>query len=300
MKYKFNFFPADQIKFNSLPFAENTLQLINDYFRNHFGKKYGVVTNNGREAMSLLFKHLGLKKEDEIFITTTFDYPNVSSCVTCTVFNYCKPSRVMTNHTKAIFVIHEFGVMHPELENLRLIANDRKIPLIEDCAHTFLSKNQSGVTSGSIGDWVIISFPKFYPVNNGGMLLGNEIFNTETKCNTTILDDMSIVFHELPFNFDYAKKRIEISHLLLKGICQNRIQPLLKENDFESVPWFFPIEVDQPEEYILKLRSMGIESGLWHGSNVIVIPLHQYFTNGDIKEAVSIFNKINNGSGKKF
>ena len=69
--------------------------------------------------MTALFRHLALRRDDEVFIATTFDYPHVPACVTCTVFNLAKPSRVLTDRTRAIFVIHEFGVPHPGTPALR-------------------------------------------------------------------------------------------------------------------------------------------------------------------------------------
>ena len=68
---------------------------------------------------------------------TTFDKPNVSSCVTSTVFNHCKPSRVSSANTRAVLVIHEFGVPYPQIAALREFCDSRSIPLIEDWLATF-------------------------------------------------------------------------------------------------------------------------------------------------------------------
>ena len=66
-----------------------------------------VITSSGRKAIDLILDECGLKLSDEVLIATTFNKPNVSSCVTSTIFNHCKPSRVLSDSTRAVLVIHE-------------------------------------------------------------------------------------------------------------------------------------------------------------------------------------------------
>jgi hypothetical protein len=292
MHFQFHFLPVDHHEGVAHTAGEDTLHLLKDDFRDHFKKNHSIPARSGREAMSVLFEHLHLKKEDEIYITTTFDFPNVSACVTSTIFNYCKPSRVLGPFTKAIFVIHEFGVVHPEIYKLRIIADNSGIPLIEDCAHTFLSKDRSGGSVGTTGDWTIVSFPKFYPVSSGGMLLGNEPLLNKMTFDLSVLNDFAVVFQEFADNQKNATRRIEIARLFRSGINPKNIRFLLDEDDNLSVPWFFPVEVDQPGIYRDKLIKSGVETGLWYGSNLIVLPLHQYFTDDEVNEMIFIFNKV--------
>jgi dTDP-4-amino-4,6-dideoxygalactose transaminase len=71
--------------------------------------------------------------------------------------------------TKAILVNHEFDFPY---ENLSKLLN-YELPIIENCAHSFISQNQEG-TVGNIGDYVIYSLPKFFPIQFGGILLSNK------------------------------------------------------------------------------------------------------------------------------
>ena len=47
------------------------------------------------------------------------------------------------------------------------------MPIIEDCAGSFFSKDKKD-TIGKIGDFVIYSFPKMFPLQIGGLLLSNQ------------------------------------------------------------------------------------------------------------------------------
>jgi hypothetical protein len=83
-------------------------------------------------------------------------------------------SRVLTDKTKLIYVIHEFGVPNPEIENLVLEAKKRNITLLEDCAHG-IESYRNGVRIGNFGDYALYSLPKHLPMENGGLLVGKEL-----------------------------------------------------------------------------------------------------------------------------
>ncbi|MBZ0165808.1 MAG: DegT/DnrJ/EryC1/StrS family aminotransferase, partial [Candidatus Omnitrophica bacterium] len=159
---------------------------IQKAFREFFDRPWAALTYNGRGAIDAVMRSLPLVRDDEVFITTTFDYPNVSSCVTSTIFNYCKPARVLSDRSKAILVIHEFGVPHRNTPQLRELADQRGIPLIEDCAHT-INSHRDDWQVGFFGDFVVVSFSKIFPVPLGGMLLGKEI-----PCVLTDLQEQAV------------------------------------------------------------------------------------------------------------
>jgi hypothetical protein len=286
--YKYRLLPADHCKISRGDLPRGNAGDIHEYFRRHFDKPWSLLTTGGRSAMSVIFNHLKLKQDDEIWITTTFNYPNISSCVTCTVFNYCKPSRVLSPATKAIFVIHEFGVAHPELASLRAIASERGIPLIEDCAHTFMSLDFSGSPVGTSADWVVMSFPKFYPVYSGGMVLSGDASRSPMTGLTGEDDDFQIVSGSLPLTESYAADRIKIADMLIGAIQNESLTPLLKPRDSSTVGWFFPVDTPDASVYCEAFRKKGIEAGIWHGSNVVVLPLHQYITPQEADEMAAL------------
>ncbi len=129
-------------------------------------------TASGRAALELVLDGLDLQPEDDVLVTNSSGQTWISACVTCLVFNHCRPSRVLTNRTRAIVVIHEFGYPHPQLEALLGVAAERCIPLIEDCAHS-LDSTYDGRPLGSFGDYAVFSLSKVLPVEVGGVLVGN-------------------------------------------------------------------------------------------------------------------------------
>lgn len=75
------------------------------------------------------------------------------------------------NRTKAVLVTHYFGF--PQfLDKIQDICKQQRIYLIEDCAHSFLSKKDDSHL-GEIGDISIFSLRKSLPAPDGGILLIN-------------------------------------------------------------------------------------------------------------------------------
>ncbi len=178
-----------------------------------WGQKDHLFFFNAKTAIHYLVNLLNLKREDEVFISTSSDKNYVSTCVSATIFNYCKLSRVLTDKTKLIYVIHEFGVPNPAIENLVLEAKKRNILLLEDCAHG-IDSYRNGVRIGNFGDYALYSLPKHLPMENGGLLVGNHLSkNTDFYHNfydEKIAQDVEENYHKfLPYLPILSKKRKE-------------------------------------------------------------------------------------------
>jgi hypothetical protein len=132
--------------------------------------RHRQFTPSGRSALDAVLQGLALEPDDEVLITNSSGQMYVSACVTCTVFNHCQPSRVLTERTRAILVIHEYGYPHPDLQALRAQASSRGIVLIEDCAHS-IDSAVDGAPLGSIGDFALFSLSKVLPIRSGGILV---------------------------------------------------------------------------------------------------------------------------------
>lgn len=128
----------------------------------------------GRRAIDDVLARMDLTDRDEVLITTSSGQTYIPSCVTCTVFNHAQPSRTVTSDTRAILVIHEYGVPHPRMDALADEASDRDIPLIEDCAHT-MDSQRDGRLIGTWGDLTVYSLSKIFPVPSGGLLVGQNL-----------------------------------------------------------------------------------------------------------------------------
>jgi perosamine synthetase len=73
--------------------------------------------------------------------------------------------------TRVLLVPHYFGFPQ-DMPALRAFCDERRIALIEDCAHAFFGIS-GGRALGSLGDFAIASLTKFFPVRDGGCLIAS-------------------------------------------------------------------------------------------------------------------------------
>lgn len=255
------------------------------------GQIKATVTASGRAALAAVFRHIRLRPEHEVFITTTFGYANVSSCVTCTVFNFCKPSRVLGARTQAILVIHEFGVPHPETPALRQEATRRGIPLIEDCAHGIASVAPSGWRLGELADWSILSLPKLFAVPAGGVLVGPTVpYLPSAQESREIRAAVRLASAWWPTWHDQVQQRRKVYGALAHAVSKVGLKPLVEPND-DICPWFFPVQVSCPDAIRHVAREQGVDCGLWHGSDVVVFPCHQFLNEEHVHRIAAVLER---------
>jgi dTDP-4-amino-4,6-dideoxygalactose transaminase len=250
-------------------------------FETHFSRGPVTVTSSGRRALSLVLGSLGLEQADEVCVYTTFGFPHVSSCVTSTVFNYCKPSRLLTTGTKAVIVIHELGVPFPAMSALVQKCADLQIPLIEDCAHTVDSFTAEGCV-GSFGDWVICSLPKLFPCSAGGVLVGPLRRHQPSSTEARAIDEArrAIVGVEDTVPEWSAHRRDVFVSLAARAECLG-LQPAYRLTD-GITPWSFPLHVPDPDLFADIAAAHEIETGRWYGTDIVVFPCHQYMSAGHV------------------
>lgn len=143
-----------------------------------WGDREHLFFATGKKAIHFLINKLQLTREDEVCILTSTDSNYVSTCVSATFFNYCKVSRVPTEKTKLIYIIHEFGLPYRRVESVVKQAKEQDIPVVEDCAHA-LDSTLNGKQIGSFGDYAIYSLSKHLPMENAGLLVGSDLNASE-------------------------------------------------------------------------------------------------------------------------
>ncbi|MFX0203648.1 MAG: DegT/DnrJ/EryC1/StrS family aminotransferase, partial [Candidatus Hodarchaeota archaeon] len=83
-------------------------------------------------------------------------------------------SKMARGHAKAAFIIHYFGFLQSDIEEIAYICKKNNVFLIEDCAHTLSSKH-GGKYLGEFGDFSLFSIHKVLPTTNGGFLKINNL-----------------------------------------------------------------------------------------------------------------------------
>lgn len=257
-----------------------------------FGREFLVVPS-GRYAISAIIKSLELKPDDEVYITTTSESSYVTSCITCTIFNNCRPSRVLTEKTKVIFIVHEFGVPNPRTEWLADYARMNNIKVIEDCAHTFDSMLREKRV-GTMAEYAIYSLTKIFPLSEGGVITGPSIHDITPQNYDHA--KMSLLEGELarymPLLSVFSRKRIENFMYLKQGFMD-----VLMDSTYDLAdgitPYFFPLHTFQhdPGPIVNKLVDDGVECGVWWGRNAVLIPNHPLLNQSDLDYILSSAKK---------
>lgn len=156
-------------------------------FEREFGQKFGLTAplamSSGTAALHCALTLADVGVGDEVISTPMTAEPTNTSILYCgakvvwadidQVSGNMDPDSVrerITSRTKAILCVHYAG--YPvRLAELRKIADENGIPLIEDCAHA-LGARYDGKNIGTIGNYGIYSFQaiKHMTTIDGGML----------------------------------------------------------------------------------------------------------------------------------
>ncbi len=271
--YRISPFKTEHININAqLPkddFAAN-------YFNNRFGEGNWQYTYNGREAIQKALEKYQFAKSDLVTILTTSQNFYISSCVTKEIETVCQWNREIVPETKLIFVNHEFGYPFPEMEKIVALG----LPIIEDCCTTFFSQDESGKI-GQYGDYSVYSFPKFFPIQIGGLLV--------TNTNEKLVESKRLQQKEI----EYIQNTL--SHYLLKEV---EILDTRKKNWEYAVSLFLKLGFETrfqqqsntvPSALVLKnngrindlnahksfLNNHGIQNSVFYGEEAFFIPIHQ-------------------------
>ena len=139
-----------------------------------------AFTGSGQAAIALALHNLGVGTGDSVLVPTyhcpTMISPVVASGARPLFFpidaqgrpslDRIAPSEL--SRVRAMIAVHYFGFPQP-MAHLRRFCDERRISLIEDCAHAMFGCSDEGAI-GTFGDYAIGSLTKFFPVTDGGCL----------------------------------------------------------------------------------------------------------------------------------
>lgn len=258
-----------------------------DYFNQRFPNYYWHFTLSGREALHLALEDIGLKHTDNVSILTTTGNFYISGCVTSEIELFCNWNRQPDHQTTAILVNHEFGFPYEQLKNV----GNYKLPVIEDCAHSFISQNREG-TVGSVGDYLIFSLPKFFPIQLGGILCRRKSLGDLPKPGKSfeiqyINNVMDHYIHDV-VNFAIARK---LNYRYFYGkFAEKGWFPRFEPEEYQ-IPGVFMFTLKDGEDgQGLKehLQRNGVEASVFYKENAVFIPVHHMLTTDDMDYIYSI------------
>ena len=274
---------------NSLPDNNGVVHYLNEKFE---GNDY-YFTENGRQAINIALSYYNLDKNDVVTILTTSGNFYISGCVTKEIEKICQWSRNILSETKLIFVNHEFGYVYPEMDFLCSL----DIPIIEDCCTTFFSQDEKGKI-GKYGDFAVYSFPKFFPVQVGGVLVNNKKnrLNKEPQISEPLLQyiknvisyyvaDIKELVGQRISNYDYAisvYKQLGLNEFFTKSSQEVPSVMMLKNNS-----------IIKDLNYLKEtLWAHGIQSSIFYGEDAFFFPSHQNLGKGDIHYFADVLNYL--------
>ncbi|MDN3676665.1 DegT/DnrJ/EryC1/StrS family aminotransferase [Flavobacterium paronense] len=281
--------------------ASNNELSTNDFAIAYFNKKFGKgnwqFTYNGRGAIKLAIETYNLAPTDLITILTTSNNFYISSCVTKEIEKVCRWNREILPETKIIFVNHEFGYPFPDMDTL--VATG--LPIIEDCCTTFFSQD-ANEKIGQYGDFSVYSFPKFFPIQIGGLLVKNvdvviekSVLNKEESnyienVLSYHLANAKDLLQKRKVIFDYAQEQFSNLGFTLRFNTSEKVVPSLLLLNNNSI-------IHDLNALKLFLTNNGIQSSVFYGEDAFFIPNHQNLAITQIKyffEVIKFYLENNN------
>jgi len=248
------------------------------YLRGRFPNYHAAITPSGRYAIGLALRCLKLSETDCVTIMTTSGNFYISSCVTNTIEQFCTWSRDIERNTKAILVNHEFGFPYERLSEIRNFG----VPIIEDCAHAFLSQNFEQ-SVGTVGDFVVVSFPKYFPIQLGGALLSRQ---SELVSKCISVDCLmkqyitNVVGYYIPHARQWAEERRNNYQYLQRIFSRSGYEARFVLKDYH-VPGVFMFKLPSgiPAQHVKDgLQGNGIEASVFYTENCVFVPVHHRLT----------------------
>ena len=266
---------------------------IDEYFDNRFSNRDYIYTENGRKAINLALSQLNLEKDDVVTILTTSGNFYISGCVTAEIEKFCKWSREILPGTKVIFVNHEFGFPYPGLKELK----EYNLPIIEDLANTFFSKDKHGET-GLVGDYIIYSFPKIFPLQVGGLLVANDLNNVrkEYKVDEELLRHIKNVLSKyIGSEKEIVTKRVENYNFLKEKFAELGFEERFKVAE-GTIPGVFMFKTEDRNIDLPELKkhfyAHGVQCSVFYGEEAFFIPVHQALAKEDMDYFVEVMRSF--------
>lgn len=169
---------------NNKKFIEQLEQRMSDLQK----AEYAIAMSNCTAALDVAVKSIDIQPGDEV-IVTPYSFIASATCIlqagavpvfadinekTWNIDPDCIRKSI-TSKAKAIVVVH-FGGQSADMDEIRAIANEHGLRIIEDCAHAF-GASWRNAPVGTIGDVGCFSFQQSKNVTcgEGGVLVTNDV-----------------------------------------------------------------------------------------------------------------------------
>jgi len=226
-------------------------------FAQYVGAKFTLGTSYGRTALYLGLRAIDVR--DRVVIIPALICTVVRQAVVAAggiprfvdidlenfTYDVSDLKKKISDRTKAIILVHYFGRVARNMEEVIQVAREKKIALVEDCAHS-LGAEYQGEKIGTFGDFSVFSLSKNMINFGGGVLVTNNSYIYENA--KRILKNEKIPL---------KKRLVDFPMIVAYGIEQIVDKVLLgtiKNNNFKLLLINLP-------DFILKIRKVMIGMG---------------------------------------
>ncbi len=154
------------------------LETFENNFSKYIGTDFAIGCDNATNALFLILKSIGIKKDDEVITVANTAIPTVSAIRQSgakpvfvdvnenALIDTTKIKEVISSKTKAIIAVHLYG--YPcDIEEIKKISDKYSITIIEDCSQAH-GASIKGKKIGSMGDFSAFSFYPTKPLGAYG------------------------------------------------------------------------------------------------------------------------------------
>ena len=208
------------------------------YYKSLFPSSTVYELNSARAGLTYALQALQLKQHARIGVQP-YTCSSVMSAIQAAGF---QPVFIDINHLltldcddlanklheiDALIVTHTFGVPADINRIKELVGN---LPVIEDCAHAFLSRYE-GIQVGNFFDLAVFSFGngKFPALGSGGLLVvNNKYYETSVKKQTsqlekhTVAAELMFISRRVLYSFIYSRIGYQLLYRLLNKFLSGR------------------------------------------------------------------------------
>ncbi len=212
--------------------------------------------------------------------------------------------KLKTGAFKALLIIHYFGFMQADIEQVLALCRKYGALLIEDCAHSMASTH-GGVPFGQFGDFSFFSVHKMLPTSDGGMLqantdkieLGEELPDDDAISTDTLLlycrSNLPAIAERRRYNYLYLLDLLrgidglEIMYPQLDDGCVPMNMPVLIGNGMREELYFSLMDIEIPTIALYYRLIDGIAPERYPDShylsnNILNLPIHQDVTREEL------------------
>lgn len=269
-----------------------------------FGPDYTILPR-GMHAIYLALKEAGIKKGDHIAVVTTFGNRYLSGCVRHAVESVGKLKRKITVDTKAVVIVHEWGIFCKETEDIIRYCRKKRIVVIEDCA--MLMRSFPKLKSGR-GLYKVYSFTKIFPMQFGGALLGKVLPERllknegmfDSKKRSLVIRQLGAILDSMP---KIAGQRRRNWKYLNEFFGKKGLSTYYKPGS-KDVPHAYLLKLSKSDvglrDFKMRLYKFGIECAPYWGNGAVALPCHQELNKAHLDYILAaVMSILNQKKGKR-